>query len=161
MSTLEGDLSSDRDHVIFIAIKSSADSCRVAAILLTTWTYDGGIFSGVFTYVGDLFRFWSYVSLYDANIVDVPVQDDEDLIAFLHCHVSVLLPPSAQLHVPTSERFGPWGLCPLSGLCAAAAWRRQTQMVFIAVWHRLVSLVRGPSCLQYSDDRDLASCPLV
>ena len=41
--------------VVFIAVRSSADSCRVAAILLTTWTYDGDIFSGVFTYVGDLF----------------------------------------------------------------------------------------------------------
>ena len=54
------------------------------------------------THIGDHFRFWSYVSLYDANILDVPVQDDEDLIAFLHYHVSVLLPPSAQLHVPAS-----------------------------------------------------------
>ena len=36
-------------------ILSSAASCRVAVICLTTWTYDGDLFRGVFTYDGDLF----------------------------------------------------------------------------------------------------------
>ena len=43
------------DRLIFIAIISRTDSCRVAAIVLTTLTYDCDVVSGVSTYAGDLF----------------------------------------------------------------------------------------------------------
>ena len=40
--------------LIFIVIPLRTDSCRVAAIVLTTLTYDCDVVSGVSTYAGDL-----------------------------------------------------------------------------------------------------------
>ena len=54
LSRYRSNIINESDRLIFIAIISCTDSCRVAAIVLTTWTYDWEIFSGVSTYAGDL-----------------------------------------------------------------------------------------------------------